>query len=105
VAGLAFSSTGFGFVSLVGLLMVFGTATDYGVFCANYYLNSQLTRRGIWTALLFSGVVTIVGFLPLLFTRHIVLRQLGEPLCLGTVGTLIGTFLVQPWWMRRSLKS
>ncbi len=102
-AGLALSSTGFGFVSLVGLLMVFGTATDYGVFCANFYLNSQLTRKGIWTALAFAGIVTIVGFLPLLFARHIVLRQLGEPLVLGTLGTMLGTFVVEPWWMRRAL--
>jgi hypothetical protein len=103
VPGLALSSSGFGFVSLVGMLMVFGTATDYGVFCANYYLNSRLTRKGIWTALFFAGLVTILGFVPLLFSSHVVLRQLGEPLCLGTLGTLLGVFFVQPWWMRRAL--
>jgi|GEM_PF-5138394 len=103
VPALAFSPSGFGFVSLVGMLMVFGTATDFGVFCANYYINSQLTKRGIWTALLISGLVSILGFLPLLLADHVVLRQLGEPLVLGSLGTLIGTFFVQPWWMRYAL--
>lgn len=100
---LAFSPSGFGFVSLVGMLMVFGTATDFGVFCANFYINSQLTRQGIWTALLISGLVSLLGFLPLLLADHVVLRQLGEPLVLGSIGTLIGTFFVQPWWMRYAL--
>ena len=103
LAGFLVSSSGFGFVSLVGMLMVFGTATDFGVFCANYYINSHLTRHGIWTALLLSGLVSLLGFLPLLFAEHVVLRQLGAPLVLGMVGTLIGTFFVQPWWMRYAL--
>jgi hypothetical protein len=101
--GLWFSSSGFGFVSIVGLLMVFGIATDFGVFCANYYINSQLIRQGIWTALLLSSLVSFLGFVPLLFAEHVVLRQLGEPLVLGTLGILVGTFFVQPWWMRYAL--
>ncbi len=110
IVGLAFaapalllSASGFGFVSLVGLVMVFGTATDFGIFCANYYINSQLTRQGIWTALLISGLVSVLGFLPLLLAEHVVLRQLGEPLVFGTFGSLLGTFFVQPWWMRHAL--
>lgn len=101
--GFALSPTGFGFVSLVGVLMVFGIATDFGVFCANYYINSELTRHGIWSALLLASTVSILGFVPLLFADHIVLRQLGEPLVLGTLGVLFGTFFVQPWWMRYAL--
>ena len=104
---LAWSPSGFGFVSLVGQLMVFGMAIDYGIFCLNYYVtvvsSGEPGRRGIWTAIALSGVVTITGFLPLLFAEHVVLRQLGETLCLGTIGTAAGTFLIQPWWMKRAL--
>lgn len=104
---LAWSPSGFGFVSLVGQLMIFGMAIDYGIFCVNYYVTvvaaGQEGRRGIWTAIVFSGVVTITGFLPLLFAEHVVLRQLGETLCLGTLGTVAGTFLIAPWWMKRAL--
>lgn len=105
VPALAWSPSGFGFVSLVGQLMVFGMAVDYGIFCVNYYVNYQPGRRGIWTAIVFSGVVTLTGFVPLLFAEHVVLRQLGETLCLGTLGTVFGTFLIEPWWMKRALRA
>jgi predicted RND superfamily exporter protein len=82
----------FSFISIISLIMIFGFSIDYGIFAANLYiLKDPPEPRGVWTCLLFAGLVTLLGFLPLALCRHPVLIHLGQTLVAGTAGTLIGT--------------
>lgn len=103
----------FGFISFLGLLMVYGFSIDYGVFATNHFIQNKdlnshgitQTGGGVWTALFLAAVPNIVGFFPLLFAEHPVLRQIGEPLFYGTLGTIVGTYFVIPHWMKLRMKN
>ena len=92
----------FSFVSIVALLMLFGLSVDYGVFTVDHFRHRS-PSTGVWTALIFTGATNALGFAPLLFCGHPVLVQLGVPLFFGTIGTLLGSFIVVPWWMGAKL--
>lgn len=79
------------FISLIGLLMVFGCSLDYGVFVMDFLLFRKENRAGVWSALTLCSFATIAGFAPLVFARHPVLNDLGQALLWGTVGTWIGS--------------
>jgi hypothetical protein len=93
------------FVSLAGLLMVFGFSLDYGIFAVDYMINPTRERRGVWSALVICAVSTNAGFTPMAMGQHPVLHNLGNALLWGSVGTFIGTFWAVPagyrWLFKR----
>jgi hypothetical protein len=89
------ASYGFGaeisFISLIGLVMVFGFSIDYGIFVTDAHReNSHDTPEGVWTAVTLAGLTNLAGFAPLVFCHHPVLRHLGQALFFGTLGTYLG---------------
>jgi len=88
------------FVSIVGLIMVFGMSLDYGVFVVNFIGLKDQNSVGVWSALTLCGYVTVAGFLPLLFAQHPVMFQLGHALTWGSVGTYLGSVFGLPWLYR-----
>ena len=87
------------FISLVGLLMVYGFSIDYGIFAT----DADEKNQHIWSSLLCAGLTTVTGFAPLLFAKHPVLVQLGQVLFIGTIGTFIGAFWGIPF-VKQTLK-
>ncbi len=79
------------FISMIGLIMVFGCSLDYGVFVMDFLLFRKEDRPGVWSALTLCSFATIAGFAPLVFAHHPVLRDLGHALLWGTVGTYVGS--------------
>jgi hypothetical protein len=81
------------FISLIGLLMVFGCSLDYGVFVMDFLLFRKEDQKGagVWSALSLCAFATIAGFAPLVFAHHPVLNDLGQSLLWGTLGTYIGS--------------
>lgn len=103
--GLSFS-----FVSVIGLVMVFGFSFDYGIFATEIppVIRADPDRRvarAVLTSLGFAALSTISGFAPLLLCRHPVLRDLGQTLFLGAAGTYLGAIWGVPAlaraWRRR----
>lgn len=83
----------FTFISLIGLLMIFGISLDFGIFATNFCFKSATfkLKSGVWSTLRLSALATAIGFVPFLFCKHPVLKQLGESLVLGMVGTYVGS--------------
>lgn len=80
------------FISIMGLIMVFGFSIDYGIFARDIKFDADREwNDGVWTGLASSAVATVAGFVPMLFCKHPVLLQLGLTLTLGAAGTYIGT--------------
>jgi hypothetical protein len=90
VVGLLFNYNT-SFISVIGFVMVFGLSVDYGIFAVDLVIGRKRSVRGVWSALSLSALMTTLGFIPLMFCKHPVLLQLGQPLVLGTIGTYIGT--------------
>jgi hypothetical protein len=80
------------FITIIALVIVFGVSIDYGVFATDLMMGKKRSVTGVWSAMSFSALVAIVGFIPLIFCTHPVLKQLGEPLVFGTIGTFLGTY-------------
>jgi hypothetical protein len=79
------------FISVVAGVMIFGLSIDYGIFATNLYAGANRpTGPGVWTALVSAALVTLFGFVPLLFCKHPILIQLGQVLVWGTLGTILG---------------
>lgn len=79
------------FISMIGLLMVFGCSIDYGVFVMDFLLFRDKQERGVWSALSICCFATLAGFAPLVFARHPVLSDLGHALLWGSLGTYLGS--------------
>jgi hypothetical protein len=79
------------FVTIIGLVMVFGFSIDYGIFATdvNRGLKGQ-SVEGVWTGLTFAILATCAGFFPLIFCKHPILLGLGQTLFVGGLGTYIG---------------
>jgi hypothetical protein len=80
------------FISLIGLLMVFGFSLDYGIFVVDLLQARNEGKYGVWSALSLCSFATLAGFAPLIFAKHPVLNDLGHTLFWGSLGTYIGTF-------------
>jgi predicted RND superfamily exporter protein len=96
------------FISLMGLIMIYGMSVDYGIFATdidrrtlNIFGNDAGKNRGVWTSIFLAAFTTVAGFLPLDFCRHPVLIDLGRTLTLGMIGTLLGTFWGVPFALVR----
>ncbi len=91
------------FISLLGLLLVFGFSIDYGIFAVDHFRSGEKEGHGMWSALSFCAITTMAGFAPLAFGQHPVLNSLGHALLWGSVGTAIGAFWGIPFgyrWVR-----
>lgn len=80
------------FISLIGLLMVFGFSLDYGIFVVDLLKAKNEGQHGVWSALSICSFATLVGFAPMVFAHHPVLRDIGHTLLWGSLGTFAGTF-------------
>lgn len=89
------------FISLIGLLMVFGFSLDYGIFVVDLLREHNENKYGVWSALSVCSFSAVVGFVPLIFAGHPVLNDLGQTLLWGSLGTFIGTFWGIPGLYRR----
>ncbi len=89
------------FISLIGLLMVFGFSLDYGIFVVDLMRHRNEGKFGVWSALGVCSFSAVAGFAPLVFAGHPVLNDLGQILLWGSVGTFIGTFWGIPGLYRR----
>lgn len=77
------------FITLIGLVMVFGFSIDYGIFVTDATLVDK-TATDVWTAISFAALTNLAGFAPLLVCEHPVLKHLGQALFFGTIGTYVG---------------
>ncbi len=89
------------FISLIGLLMVFGFSLDYGIFVVDLLREHNENKYGVWSALSICSFSAVAGFAPLIFAGHPVLNDLGQTLLWGSLGTFIGTFWGIPGLYRR----
>jgi hypothetical protein len=89
------------FISLIGLLMVFGFSLDYGIFVVDLMREHNENKYGVWSALSVCSFSAVAGFAPLVFAGHPVLNDLGQTLLWGSLGTFIGTFWGIPGLYRR----
>lgn len=89
------------FISLIGLLMVFGFSLDYGIFVVDLLREHSESKFGVWSALTLCSFSTLAGFAPLIFAGHPVLNDLGQTLLWGSFGTYVGTFWGIPGLYRR----
>ena len=80
-------------IAILGLVMVFGFSIDYGVFStdAHIFKFDHEEKENVYTALTLAAVTNLLGFLPMIFAVHPVLKQFGFPLFFGTLGTYLGT--------------
>jgi len=91
------------FISLMGLLMVFGFSIDYGIFAVDSRARSASEQNGVWSALALCAVSTLAGFAPMAMGHHPVLQSLGHSLLWGSAGTYLGAFWGVPAlyrWLR-----
>jgi MFS family permease len=81
------------FISIIGLIMMFGFSLDYGIFIVNLMQNKENSDKdGVWTTVFLSALTTLMGFAPLLFAGHPALQHLGQSLFFGAIGTFIGGY-------------
>jgi len=100
-------SAPYSFVSLVATLMVCGFSVDYGIFCTDLYKSKDRNskrEREVHTAVVLAVLTSLCGFIPLLWSHHPVLLDLGRTLTLGSLGAYLGAvwgipLIVQ--WRRR----
>jgi hypothetical protein len=89
------------FITLFALVMVYGISVDYGIFSTDLSGRDERVQNGLWSAMLFSGITTVGGFIPLVFSKHPVLIQLGQTVSLGIVGALLGAFWGVPYFIKK----
>jgi predicted RND superfamily exporter protein len=79
-------------IAVLGLVMVFGFSIDYGVFSTDTYFYNfdNQEKDNVYTALSLASTTNLLGFLPMIFAVHPVLKQFGYPLFFGTLGAYLG---------------
>src|SRR4030095_4674800 len=97
---MALFKSEFSFVSILGLLMVCGLSVDYGVFATDASRRGE-GQNGTWSGMLFAAITSIASFIPLVFSKHPVLIQLGQTVSLGIVGALLGAFWGVPYFIQK----
>lgn len=80
-------------IAVLGLVMVFGFSIDYGVFAVDVHKSgeSQPEIENVYSALSLASVTNILGFLPMVFAQHPVLKQLGTAMFFGSLGSYLGS--------------
>jgi predicted RND superfamily exporter protein len=80
------------FVGCIALLMIFGSSVDYGIFqvdCLRYEASAK-EKSETFSSIFMQALVTLIGYLPMVFAKHPVLNDLGWVLTLGTIGGFLG---------------
>jgi hypothetical protein len=97
------------FITVIGLIMVFGFSLDYGIFVVSMYQRQEeqnsYSEQSVWTSITLSALIKTLGFAPLLFAHHPALSHLGQSLFLGDIGTYIGAAWCTPWFFQRKKKA
>lgn len=87
------------FMSLLGLFLIYGLSVDYGIFSTDFFMNDERDfseESSLNLSLIVNWVSGIVGFLPLLWCEHPILKDLGLVLVIGMFGIFYSTFFVIP---------
>jgi predicted RND superfamily exporter protein len=87
------------FMSLLGLILIYGLSVDYGIFTTDFYSSDKRDverHSSLNLSLLVNWGSGIVGFLPLVFCRHPILHDLGLVLTLGMIGVFYSSFYFMP---------
>jgi hypothetical protein len=96
VVGAALIGEPLNFVTMIALLMLCGLSVDFGVFAVDEWRQHETEPERTESALIVCSVASLLGVLPMVLATHPVLRSLGWPLCLGGIGSLLGSFYVVP---------
>ncbi len=91
-------------IAILGLVMVFGFSIDYGVFStdAHFYNFEEEESDNVYTALSLASITNLLGFLPMLFAVHPVLKQFGYALFFGTLGAYLGAVYGLKYYFSRT---
>lgn len=92
------------FVSLISFIMIFGFSLDYGIFAVNVKDSASPHGDEVRSALSLTTLMTLAGFLPLLFAQHPAMKHLGEALVSGTIGTYFGAVSAVPYLRERLIR-
>lgn len=89
-------------IAVLGLVMVFGFSIDYGVFSTDsyHYQFDNNESDNVYTALSLASITNLLGFLPMIFAVHPVLKQFGYALFFGTLGAYLGTIYGLKYYFR-----
>ncbi len=91
------------FMSIVGLFLIYGLSVDYGIFTTDsfIYKNDEADLgEGINTGLVLSWFSSLIGFLPLIFCDHNILKDLGIVITIGLAGVFYCSFFIVPSFMK-----
>ncbi|MEA9357176.1 hypothetical protein SHI21_13205 [Bacteriovorax sp. PP10] len=87
------------FMTLLGLFLIYGLSVDYGIFTTDLFTESNQsvkTESSFNFGLILTWITNFLGFAPLLFCNHPILKDLGLVLVVGMIGVFYGTFFVLP---------
>lgn len=90
------------FMSFVSLIILLGLTLDFGIFCTSCILSGKSLSKTFGSVSL-SAITSLVGFAPLAFCAHPVLRDLGLTLFSGIIGAFFATFLIYPGLVKGKL--
>lgn len=97
-----------GFMSLLGMFLIYGFSVDYGIFSTDFFVNSkkeQSEESALNLSLIVNWVSAFIGFLPMVWCDHPILHDLGVVLITGMFGIFYSTFFVIPGifvWVKRA---
>lgn len=83
------------FISFVSMIILLGLSFDYGVFCTSQLLNRKKLSQ-VFPAIFLSATTSIIGFSPLAFCEHPVLKDMGTSIVFGLLGALAMSALIYP---------
>jgi hypothetical protein len=87
------------FMTLLGLLLICGLSVDYGIFSTDLFTGNNQSNKiesSFNFGLFLTWFATFLGFAPLLWCDHPILKDLGLVLVVGMLGVFYGTFFVIP---------
>ncbi len=88
------------FIIIVTMLMLLGTAVDYGIFVTDCVIRNEGIKTHTSSCLIFSALSTASGMAPLVLAKHPVMFSLGLPLCVGIPGALAAAFWGIPLFIK-----
>ncbi len=87
------------FIIIVTMLMLLGSAVDYGIFVTDCVIRNEGIKTQTSSCLIFSALSTASGMAPLVLAKHPVMFSLGLPLCIGIPGALAAAFWGVPFFL------
>jgi predicted exporter len=90
------------FIIIVTMLMLLGSAVDYGIFVTDCVIRNEGIKTQTSSCLIFSALSTASGMAPLVLAKHPVMFSLGLPLCIGIPAALAAAFWGVPFFLRVS---